>query len=155
RPKVPPFVNLWTTEPGYVEDPAFLGLAHRPFHPSGPSMENLALAKGMTLDRLGDPRKPLSSFDSRPRDVDTRGELDGMDAFTSRALEMVSSSRTRDAFDIDREPERVRARYGMTSGLPVYSGSYLVLKQFLLARRLVEAGVSVVSLQAFGEWDTH
>jgi len=153
--KVPPFVSLWNADPTAAEDPAYLGLAHRSFFPSGPGLDNLGLGKGMTLDRLADRKTLLRSFDGLRRQVDTRGEQAGMDAFTGRALEMISSPRTRQAFDIEREPERVRTRYGLSSDLPVYNVNYLILKQFLLARRLVEAGVSVVSLQAFGEWDTH
>jgi hypothetical protein len=153
--RVPPFVSLWNADPAAAEDPAYLGLAHRPFHPSGPGLENLALTKGMTLDRLGDRKQLLHAFDGLRREADGRGQLPGLDAFTARALEMIASPRTRDAFDVSREPERVRVRYGLTPDLPVYNANYLVLKQFLLARRLVEAGVAVVSLQAFGEWDTH
>jgi len=152
--KVPPFVSLWGTEPPEAEDPAFLGPAHRPFVPRGPGMENLGLLKGMTLERLGERKELLRTFDSLRRDVDARGEMAGMDAFTGRALEMITSSQARDAFDLNRESDRVRARYGLMADLPA-NVTYLVLKQFLLARRLVEAGVSVVALQAFGEWDTH
>jgi uncharacterized protein (DUF1501 family) len=65
-----------------------------------------------------------------------------MDAFRQRALEMITSPRAREAFDLDREPARVRERYGRYS------------ENFLLARRLVEAGVSVVTLKV-GDWDTH
>ena len=64
-----------------------------------------------------------------------------MDAFRSRALEMIASPRTRDAFDLAREPVQVREKYGPKPGT----------QQFLLARRLVEAGVRVVTL--CGGWD--
>src|SRR5207302_6836561 len=76
----------------------------------------------------------LASFDSLRRDLDdSRGTLTGMDAFTSQAMEMIVSDRARDAFDITKEPGRVRDHYGRGT-------------EFLVARRLVEAGVPVVTL---------
>jgi uncharacterized protein (DUF1501 family) len=65
-----------------------------------------------------------------------------MDAFTAQALDIISSPRVRDAFDVGKEPDKVRAQYGTQS-------------RFLQARRLVEAGVKVVTVLAPGYWDTH
>jgi Protein of unknown function (DUF1501) len=135
-------------------DPAYLGAAYRPFVPSGPDLRNLELARGLTLDRLGDRKGLLRSFDGLRRDLDAKGEMAGMDAFTAQALEMILAPRVRDALDIRREPDRVRASYGEAGA------------SFLLARRLVEAGVAVVTLAAnfpkgasdeavVGNWDTH
>ena len=104
-------------------------------------MADLSLARGITIERLQNRAELLRSLDSVRRDVAVRGELAGMDAFTARALDMVSSPRAREAFDLGREPDRVREKYGK---LP---GSQL----FLLARRLVESGVRVVTLA--GGWD--
>jgi uncharacterized protein (DUF1501 family) len=73
-----------------------------------------------------------------------------MDAFQSRALEMVTSDRVRDAFDIEKESSQTRARYG--EGLE--SMGQEPWKWLLQARRLVEAGVSVVTACTYG-WDTH
>src|SRR5262249_41385062 len=106
--KVPPFVSLWGTEPPEAEDPPFLGPAHRPFLPPGPGIDNLGLHKGTPLERVGERKELLRTFDSLRRDVDARGEMAGMDVFTGRALEMLTSSRARGAFDIDREPIQVR-----------------------------------------------
>lgn len=123
-------------------EPAFLGIGHQPFNPS--SSEGLALNKGMTLDRLADRRTLLSGFDNLRRDVETaKGTFAGMDVFTAQAFEILSSASVRDAFDVTKEPEQVRQRYGTT------------LSRFLQARRLVEAGVSVVNVLAPGYWDTH
>lgn len=135
-------------------DPAYLGAAYRPFVPSGPDLRNLELGRGLTLDRLADRKALLRSFDGLRRDVDAKGEMAGMDAFTAQALEMIVAPRVRDALDIRREPDRVRAGYGEAGA------------SFLLARRLIEAGVSVVTLAAnfpksttddevIGNWDTH
>jgi hypothetical protein len=99
-----------------------------------------------------------------PRLADRRGLLDGMnrhvsassetfDASTRKAFELVSSGAARAAFDIDREPDRLRDRYGRSR----------FAQSCLLARRLVEAGVSLVQvnwtriakLENQGGWDTH
>lgn len=162
RPRVPPFVNLWSGDPATAEDPAYLGPAHRPFIPRDEGLENLARSDKLTLERLADRRQLLSSFDGLRRDADASlaaaslsADSPALDEFRARAFDLITSGRARDAFEIEREPEHVRARYGLTPDLPTYNANYLIWKQFLLARRLVEAGVSVVTLQAFGEWDTH
>jgi hypothetical protein len=147
---LPPYVvlDMGRMPHGKVRPPAleaaFLGQAHQPFDPSSPGgVANLGLAQGVTLDQLADRRRLLGSFDNLRRDIEyARGAVAGMDAFTAQALDIVTSPRARDAFDISKEPERVRVRYGTMS-------------RFLQARRLVEAGVSVVSVLAPGYWDTH
>lgn len=123
---------------------AYLGLAHQPFDPGSPNLvANLALADDMTFDRLAERKTLLAAFDNINRAVEqAHGTFAGMDAFTAQALETVSSPRARDAFDVGKEPEKVRERYGTHS-------------RFLQARRLVEAGVSVVTVLAPGYWDTH
>ncbi len=156
---MPPFVSLGlsTKSPGFadnVENPEYLGLAHRPFVPDGPGMQDLVLTKGVTLDQMAERKRLLRTFDGLRRNMDARGEMAALDSFTARALEIVSSPQVRDAFDIGKEPDRVRAKYGLTGDLPPYNANYGIWKQFLLARRLVEAGVSVVSLRVFG-WDDH
>lgn len=156
---MPPFVSLGLSvkSPGFadtVESPEYLGLAHRPFIPDGPGMQNLSLSKGVTLDQMGERKQLLNTFDTLRRDVDARGEMAGLDSFNARALEIISSPQVRDAFDIGKEPDRVRARYGLTGDLRSGSADYGAWKQFLMARRLVEAGVSVVSMRIFG-WDDH
>jgi hypothetical protein len=125
-------------------EPAFLGVAHQPFDPSSPEgMADLRLPGGVTRDRLEDRRQLLGAFDGLRRDLETtRGTFDGMDRFTARALDIATSPRVRDAFDVSKEPDKVRQRYGK-------------LTRFLQARRLAEAGVSVVSVLAPGYWDTH
>ena len=146
---MPPFVALG--DGNYVTGPAFLGTAYQAYQP-GDKAGELGLCEGISLDRLGDRRQLLKSFDSLRRDVeDVRGSLAGMDAFTAQALEMLTTNRARDAFDISREPESMRTRYGKGT-------------EFLQARRLVEAGVPVVTLtprnrspgpMCNGEWDHH
>ena len=136
------------------EEPAYLGASHRPFSVRGPIMKDLTLAPGITSQRLEDRKALLRSFSTLQRDIDTSQKmLAGMDSYNARALQMIASTRVRDALDLGREPDRVRERYGQGT-------------DFLRARRLVEAGVSVVSVAARfpvripgvndpGGWDTH
>jgi Protein of unknown function (DUF1501) len=137
---VPPFVSLRGggsagTEPGY------LGVAHRPFTPSGPGVENLRLASGITAGRMDDRKELLGQFDTVRREIDASGTMKGMDSFAGRAFDMVASGTVRRALDLKHEDPRTRDRY---KGI----------EQFLTARRLVEAGVGCVTLH-YGGWDTH
>jgi uncharacterized protein (DUF1501 family) len=97
----------------------------------------------------------LSSFDGLRREVDNTGMLQAMDAATQRALGVLTSSRLLEALDVSREPASVRERYG--DGKPYqfqFDGAPTVNDQLLMARRLVEAGVRVVTL-SYGRWDSH
>jgi hypothetical protein len=141
---LPPYVSLMYEPPGLydTEGPVYLGNAHRPFAPRDEGIENLRLAKGVSLDRLRDRRMLLREFDGRRRALEDNEAMDGVDAFTQQALEMVTSRKARDAFDVAQESPATYARYGK------------FCENFLIARRLVEAGVSVVTLKV-GDWDTH
>jgi hypothetical protein len=136
---IPPYVSLRGMSIG--TEPGFLGIAHRPFTPSGPGMENLRLANGVDGARVEDRKALLSSFDDIRRDIDATGTMKGQDAFTTRAFDMVASGVVRKALDLTKEEPRSRDRY---------KGA----EQFLTARRLIEAGVGCVTL-AIGGWDTH
>jgi hypothetical protein len=136
------------------EEPAYLGPAHRPFSAVGPIRENLGLKPGIPQARFDDRRGLLRAFDRLPQALEVAGAFEGQDRFTTRALEMITSTRVRDALDIAREPAQLRDRYGAAG------------QDFLRARRLIEAGVSVVSIAARfyvrvaaapdpGGWDTH
>ncbi|MBY0524251.1 MAG: DUF1501 domain-containing protein [Gemmataceae bacterium] len=143
----PPYVSFGGLDlgsPVNPENPQYLGSAHRPFSPSGPGVRNLGLCPGVSLERLEDRRQLLSAFDQLDRDLDRSSTMSGMDAFNSRALDILRSSRAKEAFDISREPDRVRQSYGANT-------------QLLLARRLLEAGVSVVTVGFTRSpgWDTH
>jgi hypothetical protein len=136
---VPPFVSLRGLSIGC--EPGYLGVAHRAFTPNGPGVENLRLASGLNTARVDDRRDLLTRFDSVRRDLDASGSMTGMDAFATRAFDMIASGTVRRALDLSREDPRVRDRYRG-------------VEQFLTARRLVEAGVGCVTL-AIGGWDTH
>jgi hypothetical protein len=156
---VPPFVGLsprmktatWA-DPG---QPGFLGLAHAAFRPNAEGMADMVL-KGISLDRLGDRKALLASFDRLRRDVDANGALQGSDEFTRQALGILTSSRLAEALDLEREDQRLRDRYGRGSPKPAGYGDAgpLLNDYFLAARRLVEAGARVVTL-AYGRWDWH
>jgi hypothetical protein len=137
--EVPPYVSLRGMSVGL--EPGYLGVAHRAFTPSGPGVENLRLANGLNAERVASRRSLLQEFDSVRRDIDASGTMVGMDAFTTRAFEMIASGAVRRALDLSREEPRVRDRYRG-------------VEQFLTARRLIEAGVGVVTL-SIGGWDTH
>lgn len=136
---IPPFVSLRGMSVGC--EPGYLGKAHRAFTPDGEGLANLRLAGGVNSNRMEDRKSLLSSFDDVRRDIDASGTMTGLDAFTSRAFDMVASGTVRKALDLSREEPRTRDRY---------QGC----EQFLTARRLVEAGVGCVTL-AIGGWDTH
>jgi uncharacterized protein (DUF1501 family) len=136
---IPPFVSLRGMSVG--TEPGYLGVAHRPFTPDGPALDNLRLAGGLTAERVDDRKDLLARFDTVRRDLDTKGTMRGLDAFTARAFDMVASGKVRKALDLNQEDPRVRDRYRD-------------VEPFLMARRLVEAGVGCVTLSV-GGWDTH
>lgn len=141
---LPPYVSLMYKPPGLYdnEGPTYLGPAHRPFVPKAEGLANLSLAKSVSVDRLRDRGRLLHEFDTLNREVDHRGAMLGLDAHTQQALRMIASPAVRKAFDVSRESPETHARYGK------------YCENFLIARRVVEAGVPVVTLKV-GDWDTH
>lgn len=154
---MPPFVGLapptghkpWSDN----GQPGFLGPAYAPFRPEGAGREDMVL-NGVSLDRLGHRKTLLASLDRFRRDVDGSGLMSGMDNFQQQALGVLTSSRLAEALDLEREDPRLRDRYGRGSMKRMADGPPRMLDQFLLARRLVEAGVRCVTL-AFSRWDWH
>ncbi|HEY7153333.1 MAG TPA: DUF1501 domain-containing protein [Gemmataceae bacterium] len=157
-PSVPPFVGLaaptkhiqWSDAGG----PGFLGSSYAAFKPDGPGMADLTL-RGTSVETLADRRSLLSSFDGLRADLDVSGTYKTVDALTERALGVLTSSKLVEALDLSKEDPKVRDRYG--DGKPYnyqFDGAPTVNDQLLLARRLVEAGVRVVSL-SYGRWDSH
>ncbi len=156
-PAVPPFVGL-SPKMGHMPwsdngDPGYLGLKYAPFTPNGADLANLSL-NGIGIDRLGGRRGLLRSFDGLRRDIDANGSIDGMDNFTRRAFEILTSSKLVEALDVTREDPKLRAKYGYGDMKNVDDGGPCCMDQFLMARRLVEAGVRCVTL-GFGRWDYH
>jgi len=141
---MPPYVSLMYKPPGLYdnEGPVYLGNAHRPFAPKSEGLSNLSPAKGVPMERLRDRGSLLKEFDTLKREVDARDSMSGIDEYTRRAMEIVASPKVRDAFDMKKESDANVARYGKYR------------ENMLRARRLVEAGVSVVTVKV-GNWDTH
>lgn len=135
----------------------FLGMAHNPFALMGNS-RNMASANmslnGVTLGRLDERVTLRRAFDDLRRDIDQRGLSDGIDGFSQQALGILTSSRLVDALDLSKEDSRIRARYGMDDPAFERDGAPRMVRNFCLARRLVEAGARVVTLN-FSRWDWH
>jgi len=162
-PNLPPYVMIPRTLPGAGS--AYLGVAHKPFETmadpaeNGPfRIPNFSLPQGVTLEKLADRRRLLADFDQIRRDVDTTGQIEACDRFQQRAWDVLTSPAAREAFDLDKEPAKIRDRYGYLPrfepgaadrcGCPAWS------QRLLLARRLVEAGVRLVTVDCRW-WDTH
>ena len=163
NPRLPAYVMIPRMVPGTGS--AYLGVAHKPFEtmadPANPGpfrLPNFSMPEGVTLERLGDRRDLLTGFDQLRREVDATGQLDAQDAFKAKAWDILTSPEARDAFDLDREPAGVRERYGFLPpfdpGASDRCGAPAWSQRILLARRLVEAGVRLVTVD-LRWWDTH
>ncbi len=137
---------------------AYLGPSYEPFTVSGdpndPKFEvpNIGIADPALAQRLGERIGLRKDFDRLRRDVDRLGNMHALDAFESQAWNVLTSSQTRRAFDLEQEDPRVRDRYGRNAWG----------QQCLMARRLVESGVDLVTTTfsgplcgRVGNWDDH
>lgn len=138
--------------------PAYLGDAWQPFvvagDPSDPAFRvpNLGLENAAEVERLRRRVGLRSRFDRLERMVGRRLEMEAIDTFEAQALELLTSREARHAFDLTREDEATRDRYGRNAWG----------QQLLMARRLVEAGVDIVTTELSGPlcgrtgvWDDH
>jgi hypothetical protein len=120
---------------------AYLGPAMAPFwvvgDPSeaGFQVQNLGLAKAME-DRLDDRSSLLGGLDRLRRNIDKSGAAAAMDTFNQRAISLLTSAKARDAFDLSKEAPALREKYG----------DHPWGQRAIMARRLVEAGVSFVTM---------
>ena len=144
--------------PAYVAVPdtmrngraAYLGQSCNPFEAGGDpnsdkfEVPNLQLTKNVSIDRLSDRRSLLTTLDVRRGLRDLEGATRAVDDFSQQAFDLVYGSRAREAFDISQESDKTRDRYGRNT----------VGQSMLLARRLVEAGVTCVTVRSTG-WDDH
>jgi hypothetical protein len=124
--------------------------SYNPIPPTGvPLLPAADALPEITLNRLNRRKSLLSQIDAQVASAHSSRVTDGMTHFQREAFEILTSSRTRDAFDLSRESDEIRARYG--EGL--YGSSLLT------ARRLVEAGVKFVAVntesKGAGHWDMH
>jgi len=168
HPEMPPFVGLASqknlTTPTLKQwldpgPPGFLGPSHAPVVAGDQQTVDNFTLDDLTTKRLGDRKSLLAGLDQLRRDADASGSIERMDAFSQQAFSILTSSKLLEALDFTREDPRVIERYGR--GAPKLlrgSGAYHDImgsrEQFLIARRLVEAGVRCVTL-TFGMWDWH
>jgi hypothetical protein len=154
---IPPFVELCPktahmpySNPGH---PGFLGLPYSSVRPSSQGMEDMTL-KDVSLSRLANRRKLLEGVDRWRRVVDGSGMLQQLDGVNQRAFDLLSSDKLIKALDVTQEDPKLRERYGKGSPAAITDAGPDWNDQFLVARRLVEAGVRCVTL-GFGGWDYH
>ena len=148
-PAMPPYVVLNMKDKSHVARGGYLGDQFDPFN--GSNVQDLfVLPGGLTLQRLGERRTLARQMDRLRADLDGSGQMAALDRFSQQAFDIVAGSRAQEAFDLSKEPARVVERYG----------NHDWCRQALLARRLVERGVSFVTIDlsnhsASGTWDTH
>ena len=157
-PATPPFVSVCyecTHGPYNEPGPGMLGVAQSSFRPLGPGRKDLTL-QGITYDRLSDRLRLRASLDRFRRDADSNGQMQGLDAFTQQAMGLLTSSKVAEALDLSKEDPRVVARYGTGDEKRHIdeNGAPRVPQSFLVARRLVEAGARVVTVN-YSKWDWH
>jgi hypothetical protein len=154
---IPAFVGL-SPKMGHMEwadngQPGFLGISHAPFRPEGEGKSDMVL-NGVTLDRLTDRRALLTSLDRMRRDVDSSGMMEGLDTFNQQAMGMLTSSKLVEALDLAKEDPKLVEAYGKGNPANRDDGGPRLTSNFLVARRLIEAGARCVTL-AFSRWDHH
>ncbi len=166
NPQVPAYVLMseeQTRNPeiSTIMGSSFLGSQHSPFtilqnpyqklfqpDPVRKAVSNLKLADDVTLARVSDRRTLLASLDRFAREADATRAMDGIDGLNHLALDMVTSGAARRAFDLNEESQATRDRYGR----------HRWGQMGLLARRLVEAGVTFITLNTAPDslcWDWH
>ena len=131
----------------------YAGVEHEPLRVGSArpreAIEDMGRNREITLERMAGRRHLVSALDDVRRHMDI-GAAHGIDRFRARAMEIIASTQVRDAFDLEKEPEEARARYGEAQ----YQHGPHPGRSLLMARRLIEAGVSVVTVAVYG-WDTH
>lgn len=154
---LPNYVGVPPASPNYA-GPAYLGDAYAPFavseDPNRPNFEvpNIGLADEAETRRLSDRIALRKSLDRMERAFDREGEMGALDEFEAQAVTLLTNPQTRDAFDLGKEDAATRDRYGRNAWG----------QQLLLARRLVEAGVEIITSNLSGplcgrvnNWDDH
>ncbi|MSR55031.1 MAG: DUF1501 domain-containing protein [Gemmataceae bacterium] len=154
QPGLPANVSIpeaYHSRQGFYQSAAFLGRGHDPVNAGiDPKLGNyrkpeFALPADLSLDRLSDRRELTTAFDNLSRQAEQRS----LDDANARAFELVAGSKAREAFELGREPDRLHDRYGR----------HAWGQAALLARRLVEAGTTFVTINLYEKdidwWDDH
>jgi len=155
NPVTPPFVDLFPTmqhRPYNSTGAGYLGSTYNQVRADGEDLASMRL-RYVEGQQFAERRSLLGQLDSFRRHVDARS-LDNMDESYRRAFDVLTSSRLVDAMNVENEDATVLARYGRGSAKHLGDGAPTWNDQLLVARRLVEAGVRVVTV-AYGFWDTH
>lgn len=160
---MPPYVHVGSTPGNGAQVTSnidrvgggLLGSAYGPIavrDPSGKKVElpNFSLSADITADRFQQRQELLAAVENSRRQLEDNSAVDRMNSYYKRAIEMLTSTRVRDAFDLNREADRLRMQYGAN-----FFG-----QACLMARRLVEAGTRYVQIKwydvvAFDAWDCH
>lgn len=145
---LPPFVAI----PNTPQVPGYLGVEYSPFNTtSAPragqpfAVRGISLGRGLTIEEIEKRRNLLNNLDTTFRGFESESDLvNGLDKFSQRAYDIISSPRSRRAFDISQESPSIT---GLFNEKPF-------AQSCLLATRLVESGVRFVSVSS-GGWDTH
>ncbi len=153
---LPAYVGI--NPPLEYNGPAYLGDAYSPFVVSGDpnspnfSVPNIGLSDAGEVRRLGRRSTLRQRLDTLERSFDQARELEALDEFESQAMTLLTNPQTKVAFDLNLEDPRTRDRYGRNAWG----------QQLLLARRLIEAGVDVLTTSLSGplcgrvqNWDDH
>ncbi len=149
QPGIPPSVHLNLRDRTHFAWGGWLGKQHAPFE--GDKVGQLIQLPGAdSVNRLDNRRALMNSIERFRRGLDQHGDMEALDTFSQQAYDLITGRRAREAFDITKEPQKMRDRYG----------KHEWAQKALLARRLVEAGVSFVTIdlsnhRASGTWDTH
>jgi hypothetical protein len=146
-PDLPPFVAI----PDTPQVAGYLGVEYAPFKTQATpragqpfQVRGISLGRGLTVEEIERRRNLLNSLDRTFDGYESDGLVNGLDRFSQRAYDIISSKRSREAFDISRESKAISELFPADG----------FAQSCLLAARLVEAGVRFVSL-SHGGWDTH
>lgn len=149
RADLPPYVCI-PNEPNPYAGPGYMSSSYGPFSlgadpaSRGFKVRDLSLPPGVNPDRFARRRGMLDAVNEHFATLEKSDAISAMDTFYQRAYSLISSPKAREAFNIDAEPAKLRDEYGRNQ-----AGQRL-----LMARRLLAAGVRVVSV-VYGGWDFH
>jgi hypothetical protein len=160
QPGMPSYVCIpeaWSARRGFYQHAGFLGAAYDPLSAGGAGLSEryahnrpqLEMLPGLTVRRVEDRHELQRRIDAGARTLEATGAVQRMDRQYQRAFELVTSPRVQAAFDLQREPAPLQDRYGRNAWG----------QAALLSRRLVEAGVTFVTINHFEAevdwWDDH
>jgi hypothetical protein len=149
RKNLPPYVCV-PSQPNEFAGTGYLSSMYGPFSigsdpaNGGYKVQDLTLPNGVDNSRFDRRRTLLEAVDSHFRNMEKADEITAMDTFYDRAYGLIGSPEAREAFDLNKENDKIKDEYGKNS-----AGM-----RMLLARRLVESGVRLVSM-TYGGWDMH